>query len=118
MRGLDITPVLVALRERPYDFTLGSHTLVHTPSRHEFWISNGRGFYGLYRAGGCSCQNLNFGRFTWFQQHQFHRAFKLWRRQWEALNYEKINEQFASHFAPPAVCGSQAADNRYALPVP
>lgn len=100
MVRLDITPVLIALRDRPFDFSLSEYTLIHTPSRHEFWISNGLLFYSLYRTGGCSCQRVAGGKFSFVQKICFYIAFRRWRQQWDLLYAKELNEQFALHFAP------------------
>lgn len=98
-KRLDIRPVLWSLRNRPGEWSVGEYRLLHVPSKHEFWIANGRGSYRLYHAD-CSCSSAN-RRFSFLQQFLFHSAFRDWQRL-TRLDQDDINKQFASHFIPSA----------------
>lgn len=102
---LDIRPVLWSLRNRPEEWQQTEFTLLHKPSRHEFWTANGFFFYALYRADGCSCTRARGGAFSLIQKFQFGAARRRVARMERARMSAEligINAQFAGHFLPTA----------------
>lgn len=53
-----VSEFIVALQERPNDFTLGRHTLTDKATGMEWWIANGAEHFSLYGVSGCGCQNV------------------------------------------------------------
>lgn len=104
---LDARPVVWSLYNRPEDWewkryygdVVSDAILVHKPSKHEFWVATGIGFYRLHDAN-CSCHRDTAGWFQRFQQYAFHRAFRHWRRTYDpqTRGLQLIKAQFASHF--------------------
>jgi hypothetical protein len=97
---LDIRPVLWSLRNRPEEWEQNEFTIVHKPSKHEFWIANGFWFYSLYRAD-CSCTKAAGGKFSYIQKVQFsfaRRAVAALERARRNAELAQINVQFAEHF--------------------
>jgi hypothetical protein len=104
MTYLDISPMLVALREQPANFELRGAELHHVPSRHSFGFTRGGG--GAVTRAWCDCAALPISE---TQSSQFKLAFDDWMlRYWEphqaeqaeAKRIAKINRHFASHFRP------------------
>lgn len=101
---LDIRPVLWSLRNRPEEWRQDEYTIVHMPSRHEFWTANGFFAYSLYRSNGCSCQRARGGGFSLLQKFEFSAAWSkwiYWDRSRQAATASEINAQFAAHFLAP-----------------
>lgn len=101
-RRLDFRPVAWSLRNRPEEWKWGAghHCIVHKPTRHQFWVSNGVEYYDLYNTGGCSCSTVSrSSRPSLADRLRFHFAFKAWARQ--ANDTAAINLQFAAHFVTP-----------------
>jgi len=91
---LDARPVTWSLRNHPEEWVWGNtrrFTIIHKPSKHEFWVSLGS--YHLWRAD-CSCRTTE-GKFQFGQTFAFARAFRWWRRNYGT---PRVDEQFASHF--------------------
>jgi hypothetical protein len=104
MTYLDISPMLVALREQPSDFELRGVELHHLPSRHSFGFTRG-GRSAVTRAW-CDCAALPISE---TQSTEFKTAFDGWMlcywqprlaAQAEAKRIARINRHFASHFKP------------------
>jgi hypothetical protein len=104
MTYLDISPMLVALREQPANFALRGAELHHIPSRHSFGFTRG-GRAAVTRAW-CDCAALPISE---TQSAEFKLAFDDWMQcYWqphqaaeaEARRIAKINRHFASHFRP------------------
>lgn len=104
MTYLDISPMLVALREQPANFALRGAELHHIPSRHSFGFTRG-GRSAVTRAW-CDCAALPISE---AQSSEFKVAFDEWiQAYWlprlaaesEARRIAKINRHFASHFRP------------------
>lgn len=107
MTYLDISPMLVALREQPANFELRGAELHHVPSRHSFGFTRG-GRAAVTRAW-CDCAALPISE---TQSSQFKLAFDDWMLAYwqprqaaeaEARRIAKINRHFASHFRPGLV---------------
>ena len=104
MAYLDISPMLVALRDRPHDFDLRGETLRHIPSRHTFGFTlGGRAVVTRTR---CDCAQLTI---TERQSAALRTALDAWRvsyweplqaRKAEARRIARINREFARHFRP------------------
>jgi hypothetical protein len=104
MAYLDISPMLVALREQPADFELRGSTLRHVPSRHMFgFTGSGRGFVSRTR---CDCAQLTISQ---RQSAALRVAIDDWTvsywqpllaRQVEERRVARINRDFARHFRP------------------
>lgn len=104
MTYLDISPMLVALREQPANFQLRGAELHHVPSRHSFGFTRGGG--AAVTRAWCDCAALPISE---TQSSQFKLAFDDWMRSYwqprqaqaeEARRIAKINRHFASHFRP------------------
>lgn len=93
---LDARPVAWSLVNRPEDWRWGNgrYTILHIPSKHEFWVSNGPGYYYLYSTERCSCEHGARGKFQKYQQKLFHKAFVHWQENHAVID----RDQFASHF--------------------
>ena len=104
MTYLDISPMLVALREQPANFALRGAELHHIPSRHSFGFTRG-GRSAVTRAW-CDCAALPISE---QQSAEFKLGFDDWMQAYwlprqaeeaEARRIAKINRHFASHFRP------------------
>jgi hypothetical protein len=93
MAYLDVSPMIVALRERPDEFDMKYGWLRHTPSHHRYkFDSRGNVLFDT----ACSCAMLSIRD---EQTRQLHTAFTAWHQAyWQPL---MINRQFARHFRPP-----------------
>src|SRR5579884_3610137 len=90
MAFLDLSPAIVALRERPEEFEFSRGKLHHIPSRHYFSFGQQD---DVHVTADCNCALL------WTRPEQskmFSEAFREWQ-----VNYW-TNREFASHFVPPA----------------
>ncbi len=104
MAYLDISPMLVALRERPAEFDLRGEKLRHIPSRHSFgFTAGGRAIVTRTR---CDCAALTI---TERQSSALRVALDDWRvgywepmvaRRAEEKRVARINRAFARHFQP------------------
>jgi hypothetical protein len=104
MAYLDISPMLVALREQPAEFELRGAKLRHVPSRHLFaFTGNGRAMVSRTR---CDCAQLTI---TTRQSANLRAAIAEWTtdyweplqaRRAEARRVARINREFARHFRP------------------
>lgn len=104
MAYLDISPMLVALRERPAEFDLRGERLRHVPSHHSFgFTAGGRAIVTRTR---CDCAALTI---TERQSQALRSAFDEWRigywepmvaRKAEERRIARINREFARHFRP------------------
>jgi hypothetical protein len=104
MAYLDISPMLVALREQPAEFDLRGDKLRHIPSRHVFgFTSGGRAIVTRTR---CDCAALTI---TERQSALLKAALDDWRgaywepmvaRKAEERRIARINREFARHFRP------------------
>jgi hypothetical protein len=104
MTYLDISPMLVALREQPSTFELRGAELHHLPSHHSFGFTRGGGT-AVTRAW-CDCAALPISE---PQSAEFKGVFDAWVQSYwlprlaaeaEARRVAKINRHFASHFRP------------------
>lgn len=91
---LDARPVAWSLINRRSDWEYSEsgtrNVLVHKPSKHEFWVGSGKGYYRLYEAD-CGCSTTG-GRFQMFQQGLIDKAYQQWR----GRVYDPAH--FAAHF--------------------
>src|SRR5579862_1232217 len=104
MAYLDISPMLVALREQPAEFELRGSKLRHVPSRHLFaFTSSGRAIVSRTR---CDCAQLTVSE---RQSTALRAAVDDWTvsywqpllaRQAEERRVARINRDFARHFKP------------------
>ena len=104
MTSLDISPMLVALREQPANFELRGAELHHIPSRHSFGFTRGGG--AAVTRAWCDCAALPISE---TQSSQLKIAFDDWMQHYwqphqaaaaEARRVAKINRHFAAHFRP------------------
>jgi hypothetical protein len=100
MAYLDISPMLVALREQPAEFELSGSRLRHIPSRHLFaFTGSGRAIVSRTR---CDCAQLTIG---YRQSAELRTAVddwtvSYWQPLLEARRVARINRDFARHFRP------------------
>ena len=96
MTYLDVDPMIVALRSHPEQFAgKNSDRLTHLPSRHHFRFHPDK---RVSMSAPCDCTSLAIRE---DQQAELSDAFQHWYSSyWRPL---KINEEFASHFAPPSL---------------
>lgn len=94
MAYLDVSPMLVALRSTPEEFSLSrSGTwLKHYPSRHNFRFDPGGHVEVRAR---CNCSFLEIRR---SQADELAQSFEEWRASYWVP--QQINKEFASHFPP------------------
>ena len=95
MAYLELSPMIVALRDRPADFEFDRGWLTHFPSKHSFKFDP-QGNVRLHAR--CDCAFLSVrpeqGQELWV-------AYKDWRASyWRPL---EINREFAGHFRRPNV---------------
>ena len=95
MAYLDVSPMIVALRERPDEFEQRGKWLLHTPSRHSFRFD----CEGNVRLrASCKCALLSIekqqGQVLWQAFQDWHQAY--W---WPTV----VNRQFALHFRRPSL---------------
>jgi len=94
MAYLDISPMMVALRTTPEEFTL-SRTgtwLKHHPSRHSFRFDPGGHVEVRAR---CNCSYLEI---RGSQEEELAQCFEEWQQRYWVP--QQINKEFASHFPP------------------
>ena len=94
MAYLDVSPMMVALRTTPEEFSLSrSGTwLKHNPSRHSFRFDPGGHVEVRAR---CNCSYLEIRR---SQEEELAQCFEKWQAEYWVP--QQINKEFASHFAP------------------
>jgi hypothetical protein len=96
---LDFRPVIWSLLNRSEEWAWSHQgcTIVHSPSKHVFWVGNGRGHYALRSETECGCSRSRDLRAPWRDQFAFHRAFRAWERR-QLPNMVEMNRRFSSHF--------------------
>ena len=67
-----VDTVIAEMWRRPNDFKIGKYRLVDTATRHEYWIGNGIGFYGVTEP-----YEYNFGLYHGWR---FGRALRRFKR--------------------------------------
>jgi hypothetical protein len=93
MAYLQLSPLIIALRERPADFEIDRGWLTHFPSRHSFKFDR----EGNVRSRAyCDCASLSIrpedGQEFWV-------AFRTWHTEyWRPI---EINREFSAHFRRP-----------------
>jgi hypothetical protein len=94
MAHLDVNPMISALRTMPEQFEFSGGYLTHIPSQHNFrFHSGGR----VQVEAMCRCASLMISS---VQEAELCSAFRDWQRDyWTPI---LINQEFASHFAPPS----------------
>ena len=94
MAYLDVSPMVVALRSTPEEFSLSrSGTwLKHHPSRHSFRFDPGGHVEVRAR---CNCSYLEIRR---SQEDELSKCFEEWQAEYWVP--QQINKEFASHFPP------------------
>jgi hypothetical protein len=91
---LDISPMLVAMREQPATFSMSKGWLKHRPSRHRFWV----GVDGHVTVDAeCGCAGLSVRA---EQGRELHQALQVWRTEYWVPH--EVNRHFARHFQPAA----------------
>src|SRR6185312_8008657 len=112
MTYLDISPMLVALREQPANFALRGAELHHIPSRHSFGFTRG-GRTAVTRAW-CDCAALPISE---QQSAEFKLTFDDWMQAYwlprqaeeaEARRIAKINRHCASTVRAGSIARSPA----------
>lgn len=106
MAYLNVTPMLEAMRARPYEFEMQGSYFHHIPSDHRVQFD----LWGNARVHAqCDCHMLDISR---EQSGELKTALAVWKAYFwqprlEAIAAEKraakINRQFASHFRPPGL---------------
>lgn len=89
MTYLDISPILVALREQPDTFSLSEGWIIHLPSRHRFQVQAG-GSVTLEAAYGDAGLSVHAQ-----QGRQLHQAVASWRAEYW------IPREISRHFGYP-----------------
>ncbi|MGH6818818.1 MAG: hypothetical protein ACREC1_08615 [Methylovirgula sp.] len=93
MAYLDVSPMIGALCESPYDFDMSGGRLRHMPSGHRVVFDP---FGGNARIDAfCACATLQISR---PQSAELLMAFRQWKQDyWRVV---EINREFAGHFRP------------------
>ncbi len=92
MTYLDVSPMMVALRQSPEEFELRNNFLFHAPSKHSFTFDQ-TGHVNI--RADCNCSFLAVRP---EQERELMTAFEEWQaRYWRPM---QINKEFASHFRP------------------
>lgn len=73
-----IDQLVIALAERPDDFTETRHTLNDKATGMEWWIANGAPFFRLHSVSDCGCQNV--GSDASADNERGWAAFEAWRQ--------------------------------------
>lgn len=106
MAYLNMTPMLEAMRARPYEFEMQGSYFHHIPSHHRLQFD----LWGNARVyAQCDCHMLDVSR---EQSAELKTALSVWKAYYwqprlDAIAAEKraakINRQFAAHFRPPGL---------------
>lgn len=92
MAYLDVSPMMVALRDTPEEFELRNNWLFHAPSKHSFSFDSSN---RVHIRADCNCAFLAVRP---EQEKELVQAFHDWQTHyWRPL---EINREFASHFQP------------------
>ena len=92
MAYLDVSPLMVSLRNQPEEFDFRGNWLRHIPSRHSFRFDPGE---RVRIHAECNCA---FMAIHPHQERQLTDTFESWHANyWRPL---QINREFASHFRP------------------
>jgi hypothetical protein len=95
MAFLELSPMIVALRDRPADFEVDRGWLTHFPSRHRFKFDREG---NLILRAHCECARLSARP---EQAQELWAAFLDWRASyWRSI---EINREFAAHFRRPNI---------------
>jgi hypothetical protein len=93
MRYLDVSPMIVALRDSPNDFEILAGRLHHIPSRHSFRFGPDD---EVEIGAACDCALLEVDP---AQKRELIAGYVQWEREyWRPL---AINREFATHFRRP-----------------
>lgn len=79
-----IDQLVIALAERPDDFTEARHTLNDRATGMEWWIANGAPFFRLHSVSDCGCQNV--GSDASADNERGWAAFEAWRQTEKAVH--------------------------------
>jgi hypothetical protein len=105
--GLDVSPMIDALKFQPSDFELSGGWLVHVPSWHRFRFDR-QGSVSIDAHCGCAAFRARRD-----QESDLKNAFDRWRADYWRL--VETDREFASHFAPVGRLRRFARDVRMAF---